>query len=75
MTLIVISSRQDFLTGRSQNQCMLVLGGVAALLVTQRWVGVDDTRIAESLQLHQMACLTSPTSVFFLAILGRASQG
>lgn len=37
---------------------MLVLGGVAAFDVAERWVGVYDAKIAQILQCHQVLALT-----------------
>lgn len=36
---------------------MLVLGGVAALDVTERWVRVYDAKVAQILQRHQVLAL------------------
>lgn len=37
---------------------MLVLGSVAALYVAERWVRVDDAKVTEILQSHQVLALT-----------------
>lgn len=36
---------------------MLVLGGVAALYVTERWVWVYDAKVTQVLQCHQVLAL------------------
>lgn len=56
--LVVISAAHYFLAGRPEQDGVLVLGSVAALDVTERWVWVYDAKVTQILQCHQVLALT-----------------
>lgn len=63
--LIIISTRKNLLAGWTQDESMLKLCCVAALDITQRWIGVDDANIAQVFQSHEVLALAQtiqPTS-------------
>jgi hypothetical protein len=51
---VVLSSRDDLQTGGPCVQCVLELGGVAALGIDQRWVRPHDVGLAQLLQTQQV---------------------